>query len=946
LQPLESIFYRAKIVLKLLSVPVRLILFLTILSFIPGIVEAESSKTIGNSYLLITINSFPGIGLRQNDSLPELTSPAPATDAGRKAANDPAAGPDDNSRAARDTASTKPGTKKGMLEDEVTYTSDDSMFIDLAEKKLYLYGNAQVKYQNIELLADYIILDMGNEEVFAKGIPDSTGKVTKLPKFTQGSQTFDSDSLRYNFNTKNGIIYHIRTKEGEGFLHSETTKRFANEHIHLQNGKYTTCDADHPHFYLALTKGIVVPKDKIITGYAYMVIADIPIKLVGIPFGFFPNTEERTSGILMPTYGEEATRGLYLRDFGWYQVLGDYADLTIRGDIYSRGSWAIRNAIGYKWRYHFNGNFGFNYAVNTDSYETDPRTTIDYAVRWRHNQDAKANPTQNFSANVNFTSSRFDQNHSYSSSEYLNSTTSSSISFSKRWPSTPFNLSLSANATQNRQTETVDVSLPSGSFNMSSIYPFRSKAGSGKYKWYENVSLTYSSSFRNELSTYQDVLFEPETWDSLKNGFQHSIPLAVNFKIGKLINITPSMSYTGVLFSHHKEIADDPYYDTLTGDFIYDVTEFDNLKYEQAFNPNISISFNPKIYGMLVSSKDDSYVEAIRHVMTPSAGFSYTPDMQGINNTSYYDTVYYTNEEGERDVAKIYNWYEDELYNTPSSNGQNGSLRLSLNNNLEMKVRPRNDTTGESKKVVLLDNLNFSTSYNPFADSLRWSDLRLVTGTKLFNKKLDLRVNGAFTPYGVNETTGAKINEFYIQQEGGSLFRLTNLSVNTSFTLQSKQGQKKGEQSEQDENEDEGYTKGAVPYDGTELEDDMYNTGIYEPESYVDFEIPWSVSVRHSWSYTRRGLADPTISNTLNLSGDVSFTSKWKIGGQMNYDIENKEMSYTSLSIYRDLHCWEMRFSVIPFGPRQSYSFTIQAKGSLLRDLKYEKKPNWYDNFL
>lgn len=921
---------------------VRFILFLTIASLFPGIVSGGAGLS-GTIMYGSGLDPLDTAAYATGDSLEAPISTTPDSLYRYRAAGRDSLTTD---RAARDTisadtVSVSQKSQESMLEDEVTYTADDSMFFDIPEQKLYLFGNAKVNYQNIELVADYIMLDMGAEEVFAKGIPDTLGRVEELPKFTQGNQSFDSDSLRYNFNSKSGIIYHIRTEEGDGYLHSETTKRHANQHIHLQNGKYTTCDADHPHFYLALSKGIVVPNEKIITGYAYMVVADIPIKMVGIPFGFFPNTTERASGILMPTWGEETTRGFFLRDFGWYQVLGDYADYEITGDYFTRGSWAVRNKVGYKWRYHFSGNLQFDYAVTTDNYEVDPQKRTDYKIRWSHRQDAKANPTMNLSANVNFSSRQFDEAHSYNSQDYLSSTTSSSVNFSKRWPGSPFNLSLSANATQNKQTQMVDMSLPSGSFNMSAIYPFRSKQGSGKYKWYENISLTYSSSFRNELETFSDVLLERETWDSLRNGFQHSFPLAVNFKIGKLITITPSMSYTGVVFTHHKQISDYPVYDSTAGGFLYDVQEFNNIRYEHAINPNIGVSFNPKVYGMLVSSKEDSYVEAIRHVMTPSAGFSFTPDMRRINNMAYWDTVNYITVGGDTAIAKIYNWYEDEIYSPPSSNGKSGSLRLSLNNNLEMKVRPRNDTTGESKKVVLLDNLNFSTSFNPFADSMRWSEIRMVTGTKLFNRAFDIRMNGSFSPYGLHPTTGTPVKDFYITQKGGKLLRLTSLSVNSSFTLRSKQGSDKGRENEEQPGEKE-EVDDAVPYEDIEYEGMDFTRG-YTPDSYVDFDIPWSVSVRHSWSYTKRTANDPVINHTLNLSGDISLTSKWKIGGQMNYDIKNNQMSYTSMSIYRDLHCWEMRFTVIPFGPRQSYSFTIQAKGNMLRDLKYEKKPKWYD---
>ena len=901
--------------------PVRFIVFLTISLIVPGslfgnnlwysgALQADDSLRLSVSQLYDTV--------AQNTGLDSAGTERPA----------------DTLQA--DTVTTPVRQRESPLEDKVTYSALDSMIIMMEEKKLYLYGDAQINYQNIELIADYIELDLGKEEVFARGVADTLGKVEGKPKFTQGDQTFDSDSMRYNFSSENGIIYHIITQEGEGYLHSEKTKRLSNKHIHIQDGKYTTCDAEHPHFYLALTKGIVIPEDKIITGPAYMVIADVPLKFIALPFGFFPNTTQRASGILIPTWGEEQRRGFYLRDFGWYQVLGNYADLAIQGDAYTKGSWSARTRLSYKLRYKFSGSFAFNYAeFKNDESGTGSK---DYAIRWTHRQDAKANPTQNFSASVNFTSREFDQNYSYSGSQYLNSATSSSVSYTKRWPSTPFNLSLSANANQNRQTETVDLSLPTGSFNMSSIYPFRSKSGTGKYKWYENISLSYSSSFRNELNTYQEVLTQRETWDSLKTGFQHSIPLSVNLKLGKLITVSPSLSYRGNIYTRHIEIDEIVEYDSVSGDYIENVREVKELSYEQAINPSIGVSFTPKLYGMLQSTREDSYVEAIRHVLSPSVGMSYTPDMSAINNTSYYDTLYFINEEGELEYYKYYNKYEEELYTPPSSNGKSGSVRFALNNSLEMKVRPKNDTTGESKKVTLLDNLNLNTSWSPYNEKFKWSDVRLTGNTRLFNNKVNISANGSFTPYGV-DSTGKKIDEFYINQEGGKLLRFTNMSINTSFTLRSQQGkdEKKEEETLQSEEED-------LLYDEF-IDGEMDFPRGLAAESYVDFDIPWSLNVRHSWSLTKTGTGERNVSHTVNMSGDISFTQKWKVGGQMNYDIEKREMSFTSLSIYRDLHCWEMRFTVVPFGVRRSYSFTIQAKGSLLRDLKYEKKPNWYDNF-
>ena len=927
MQPLATNNHVAKIVLKFLSVSVRSVLFLTIAIIVSGSIYGKNDL---HTYLQDTLNYEDSIQTSafSNDSLIVTVI--------------------SDSLQASDTTLTdslsvvkKPAEKKSdRLEDKVTYSSTDSMRVEIQTQKLHLYGDAKVDYENIELKAYYIMLDLAKSEVFAKGITDSLGNTSGKPDFKQGSKSFQSDSIRYNFDTKSGIIYHMVTKEGEGYLHSEKTKRHPDEHIHLENGKYTTCDADHPHFYLALTKGIVIPDDKIITGPAYLVVADVPIRFFGIPFGFFPNTTERASGILIPTYGEERGRGFFLRDLGWYQVLGDYADWRIQADAYTSYSWAVRNTVSYKWRYHFNGNFSFNYAVNDNKNELNYPKKKDYSLRWSHRQDAKANPTQNFSASVNFSSSEYDRYHSYNSSDYLNTSTNSSISYTKRWPNTPFNLSLSANANQNRQTEKVDLNVPTGSFNMSSIYPFRSKNGAGDYKWYENISLTYSSNFKNQVNTYNNVVFEPETWkDSLKNGFEHSVPLAINFKLGKLVTITPSINYRGVLFTQYSKYSNVVEYDSTSGDYVKNKIVYNKLKYEQAVNPSVSVSFTPKFYGILNSTKEDSYIEAIRHVMSPTASFSFVPDMRKINNVDYYDTLHYFNNRQNRWESVPYSWYDGQLFNPPAINGRSGSLRLALNNTLEMKVRPKNDTTGESKKVTLLDNLNFATSYNPFKDSPRWEDISMVTGTRLFDK-LDIRVNGRFSPYAL-DSLGRKKDEFYIKNHRGKLARFVSLSVNTSFGIRSAQG---GDENKTDENEVQG-TNEDVFYDDYYLEDDPDFIPGSSIGNYVDFDIPWSLNINHSFSIIDNPQGKPNITHTMNLSGDISLTSKWKIGGQMNYDLEQKKVSYTTLNIYRDLHCWEMRFTVVPFGTRTSYSFTIQAKGSLLRDLKYEKKPNWYDRF-
>lgn len=922
MQPLEPYKTFAKIAFKSLSVLIRIALFLTFQFVIVYNLPAQSDNLITDHDTIP--KNLSGDDVNVHDSLKIQYDSLFINELDR------------SDTIIADTLETAEQPREGALEDMVYYTAEDSMKISLKKETMYLYGNATVKYLDIELIANYIELNYAREEVFAKGSIDTSGQVVGTPVFTQGSQSFESDSMKYNFGSENGIIYHIVTQQGEGYLHSDKSKRHKNEHIHAYGNKYTTCDAEHPHFYLALKEAIIIPEDKIVAKASYFVLEDIPIKVLGLPFGFFPNTTRRSSGILFPSFGEERNRGFFLRDLGWYQVLGDYADFRILGDFYSKGSWGVETNLAYKYRYHFSGDFSFNYNQNKNVDDIAIPESKDYRLRWSHRQDAKANPTQNFSASVNFSSSEYEKYNSYSSQEYLTNQKSSSINYSKNWPGTPFNLAISGNASQNSRSKSVNMNLPTGSFNMSSIYPFRGKTGSGKYKWYENISLQYSSKFDNQIDTYDSVLFEQETWDNMRNAFQHNIPLSVNFKIGKLVTITPSMRYTGVLYSARTVV------DSVVLNQETDVVEEYSRRvkegsYAQAINPSIGVSFAPKLYGMFVSKKDDGYMEAVRHVISPSASFSFTPDMKKVNK-NYYDSLFYTNSEGIKTYRRIYNPFEDEIYGPPSSNGKSGSLRLSLNNNLEMKVRPKNDTTGEAKKVVILENLNFSTSYSPWAEQFKWQDVSMVTGTKFFNKKMDLRVNGRFSPYAI-DSIGKKIDVYYNRVMGGINFlRFTNITVTSGFTLKSKAGDK-GSDSKEDQDQT-GETGLGQNFAGDEM--DFTPTGY--TGNYVDFDIPWSLNVSYSWSWNRPGIKT-TRTHTVNMSGDFSLTPRWKIGVRSGYDIEAKKITFTNLSIYRDLHCWQMSFSVIPFGSRASYSFTIQAKSSLLRDLKYEKKPNWYDNF-
>jgi len=885
----------------------------------------------GRQFLILILLFFPlTLNAQVRDILPDSTLSLPDT-----AEYLPRA---DSLPPVADTLITE--TTSGNLEAPVDYHSVDSMDIDMTERKVYLYGDAVVTYMDIELKADYIELDMDKKEVYASGLPDSTGKIAGKPVFREGSETFESEILHYNFDTKRGFIREVITEQEGGYLHSTLTKRHEDGTIHLMNGKYTTCDAPEPHFYVALTKAKVLPKNKIVSGPAYLVIADIPLP-VALPFGFFPNKQEQASGILIPEYGEEVNRGFFLRNGGYYFALSDYFDLRITGDIYSKGTWGLRVGSNYVKRYRFRGNLNLQYFNNItgDKLLGNQSRNRDYSITWSHSQDAKANPNSSFSASVNMSSSSFDRNHSYETEKYLTNQKSSSISFSKRWPGTPFNFSGSLNHNQNSRTKSVDLSLPRMAFNMSRIYPFKRKNPTGETRWYENIELSYSAKLDNQIKTTDSLMFTSAMFRDMRNGFQHSIPISTVIRPFRNFSISPNVQYTGVLYTQSiKKRWEADYYDAEL-DSTYGrvmVDTIPGLRYAHAYSPSISATLNPKIFGMYQFKNPDFPVRAIRHVMTPSVSFNYTPDMSSVT-PDYYDTVQ-VNAEGTR--QEVYSYFEGALYRAPSIRGKQGSLNFSLNNNLEMKVRSRNDTASEDRKIKILESLNFGTSYNIFADSMRWNTVSMSGRTSLFNK-INITFGGSFDPYALDEN-GSRINRFYFQ-ETGKLLRLTRFNLSLDMSLNSAaKGSSSGETDRQ-----------GVSPDGTgellredmsvvKKERTMQTPDMYQ--EYVDFNVPWNFNVRYNLNLSRPRPDQQTVTQTLSFSGNISLTPKWKISLSSGYDFEGKKLSYTSVNIHRDLHCWEMRISFIPIGYRRSYTFQINVLSSVLRDLKYEKRQSWYDN--
>ena len=807
-----------------------------------------------------------------------------------------------------DTIRNDSAQSKPLFDDLVKYDADDSVRFSIQEKKVYLYGNGFVKYLTTELRADYIELDMDKKLAMATGVPDSVGKLKGTPKFKDGGQEFESTELHYNFDTKKGYVTEIITQEGEGYIQGKTTKKMSDSVYCVKHGMYTTCDEhDHPHFGLNMSKAKMIKDKKIFVGFTNLELEGIPLPIF-IPFGFFPITKKATSGIIMPTYGEERLRGFNLRGGGYYIYINDYIDMNITGDIYTNGSWGLQYATQYRKRYKFNGNLNFTISKNYVSEKglPDYQESSDWSVRWTHTQDGKANPYSSFSASVDMSSANNNYYNANTVDGIANQRKQSSISWSKKWPESPFSLSGSFNHSQNSRDSSIAITLPNLSLRMTQIYPFRKKGKSGEMKWYDNIGVSYSAELRNSIQTKEDKLFKSSFERDWSNGFKHNIPISLQFKIAKDVTFTPSLNYNGYLNLKTIEKIWIPDTSANGGQFI--TRDVPGLNYSHDYSASGSIGYTPTIYGMFMF-KPGCKVVAIRHMIRPSISASYTPAIKPLGNykKSYFD--------GEKEVE--YDIHEGLTYRPNTTGGkQSGSISFSLDNNVEMKVRNDKDTTGdeEFKKVKLLESFRLSTSYNPFADSMNFSNISISARTKILNNKVDLNFSGTIDPYAI-DTNNVRYNKYH-----GKLGRLTNATISTNFSFSADNGQNK------------------------EKKNDLVG-GFYD--DYVDFDVPWNISISYNLTYSKPSpYKSPTISQIINFSGDLSLTPKWKLTFQSGYDIKNKEVTSTSFSVTRDLHCWEMTFNCMPFGQHQSYNFEIHVRSSLLRDLKLTKRDSWYDRRL
>jgi lipopolysaccharide assembly outer membrane protein LptD (OstA) len=806
---------------------------------------------------------------------------------------------------------------KPMFTDIVKYEALDSIINNAEDNTVLLYGKAKIKYRSTELTAAFIKLSLKDETAEAKGIQDSTGKFIDTPIFQDGSQKFECKELKYNYRTDKAIVKEIITEDNGGFVQGKRTKKIDSNVYCVENGWYTTCDHhDHPHFYIKMTKAKMIKDDKIIAGPSYLVIEDVPLYFLGVPFGFFPVSKKGSSGIIIPTYGEEKMRGFNLKRGGYYLSINDYIDMTFLGDYYANGSWGLNVSSAYKKKYKYSGNFSLATSSNYSGEEGFPdyNTSKDYSFKWTHRQDPKANPYSTISASVDISTSKNDFYNYKNLNDVSNQRKQSSVSYSRRWPDSPFSMSMAFNHSQNSRDTTIAISFPNLNFRMTQVYPFRSKDKVGEMSWYDKIGVSYTADLKNSTpdKLKENKLFST-SFNKWKKGFQHKIPISASFKLLKDMTLSPSINYTGIVNFNSIIKRVDGYSVSDTGDNIPNVIvdTLNGLSYAHNYSASISLAYSPKIFGMYTFNKT-SKVEAIRHVMTPNISFSYTPKI-GIANDKYMRTYSYLTNDNEIAYQEYYKYERVGIFSVPKTpEKESGSIGLSLDNNLEMKLRTVNDSTNkaESKKVKILESFRLSTRYDMFRDSMKFDQIQLSARTSLFNKKISINLTGNLDPYAL-DASGRRINQFH-----GGLGRLTRAAITTGMNFSSDKGDK-------NKNAKEAFV------------------GNYA--DYVDFDVPWTINIDYSYTYQKLGLAESTNTQIFRVNGDFSLTPKWKLGFNTGYDVDRKEITASSFNIYRDLHCWEMTFNCVPFGTHQSFNFEIKIKSSLLQDLKLTKRDSWYD---
>ncbi len=809
----------------------------------------------------------------------------------------------------------------------------DSLVYDIRTQKVYIYNQGDLKYADKSLQADFMRINMENKEIHAYGKPDTVdGKPTKTqPVFADGGASYTMDTITYNFSSEKALIKGVATQQGDGWLVGGRIKKQPDNTINIQHGKYTTCDhTDHPHFYLAMTKAKVIPGKKVITGPAYLVMEDVPIYFLGIPEGFFPLNMGPKSGLLMPSYGEDASRGFFVRGLGYYFIINQHIDLALTGGIYTLGSWEVQASSRYVKRYKYSGNLAFDFSsVKTgDKGEPDYIKQNNFKFTWTHSQDPKANPGSTFSASVNLSSSGYNKYSATTLNDILATQTNSSISYSKSWAGTPFSLSMNLAVSQNSQTKALSVTLPNIVFNVARVYPFKRKEAVGKQRWYEKISFTYTGKLTNSVSTTEDKIFTKETLMNMKNGVEHSLPVSASFSLFKYINITPSFNYTERWYFKRQMQEWNP-----------EANKIEKLAPEYGFyriyNYNASVSANTTIYGMWQMKSKTAKIQAVRHTITPSIGFSYAPNFSK-QKYGFYQTVQADSLGG----YTVYSPYADNAYGVPGK-GASASLNFSLKQSLEMKVLSKRDTSGV-KKIKIIDDLSLSGSYNFLADSLGLSNISASIRTTIYGN-FGINLSATIDPYEVTPQ-GVRYNKLMIRR--GLLGRIMNTGWSFGYTFKSRQNKSQSAINDINTIPPEYFNPFSDPYG---LMDPTLRRQ-YMAQTYYDFSIPWNIGfnyvISYNVQYTNNGTTGykKNVSQTIGFNGSVNLTPKTGITFTSGFDIQNRKLTTTSISITRDLHCWQMSFVWIPFGTHKSWSFNIGVKASSLADLKYDKSQSMYDN--
>jgi len=811
---------------------------------------------------------------------------------------------------------------KELLEDIIKKKAVDYIANDFRSRKTTLYNNAELYYQDIELKAGIIIIDYKNNLAFAKGIIDSSGVYLQRPQFKQGIQESEQDSLIYNFKNERAVIYNTRTEQNGVIIRGQITKRENDSVLYINKAHFTTSTKEKPDYEI-VTKNIkVVPGKKIVGGLSQLYLADVPTPAI-LPFFYAPISKERSaSGFLIPSWSENNSQGFSLQNGGYYFAINDYVNLSVLGDVYTNGSWGLRFESSYALRYKFSGNFRLRF----ENLITSQRGFSDYSKRnnfnlqWSHSQSTQSNPNSRFSASVNFGSSQYfrESLNEINIGQTVTNTFSSSISYYKKFVDTPFNMNMSLTHTQNTNTERIDMSLPSLQISMDRIYPFAPKVGSKKNPIH-NLGLSYNFDLQNRISTTEELFLKKEMFDNARSGAKHTSSLSTNLKVLKYITLSPNVNYKEVWYLK----TTDQQYDETTNTVVKDTVN----GFEAFREYSGGVSASTTLYGMFNFKK--GRLKSIRHVVRPSVSFNYRPDF-----SFYYDEV---QQSEDPDNVREFSPFEGGVFGQPSR-GLSSSIGIGINSTLEAKVMPKDSTETEAKKISILKNLNFSSSYNIAADSLQWSPVRVTAGTALFDNKLNLNANASLDPYALN-ASGVRINTFNVNN-GGSLFRLTSASLSASYSLSNETFSKK----KTDKKKGAGTTTSdpnSVSLFGsgmtTRNEKDDQDESNDKVAKLFGATIPWTMSLRYSMGYSNSRRQNEISNNSLQFSGKVELSPKWNVGFSSGYDVKRKGITYTNLSFERDLDSWRMSFNWVPFG-NTTYYFFIGVKSSILSDLKYDQR--------